>query len=256
MSVIWICRIRTTVASLDQPPQAPLDRFPATSWTVIKDAGENGAAALEQLCRTYWTPVYSFICHRGYDAESARDLTQSFFASALENGWFGQARRERGKFRSFLLASVRHFLANQWDRNMTQKRGGGLQAVYLDDETRRPGEESEFAEALTPELIFDRQCAIALLEAALSRLQQEYAVRSQSELFEHLRPFLAGEQDRGAYDSLEKSLNMSNGALRVAVCRLRQRYTELLRAEVAGTVSGPAEVDDEIHFLLAAVANP
>ncbi len=245
-----------TAVSLDQPPRAPLERFPATSWTVVKDAGENAPAALERLCRTYWTPVHSYICHRGYDAEYARDLTQSFFASALEHGWFGQARRERGNFRSFLFASIRHFLANEWDKTVALKRGGGQQAVYLDDERKLAGEDRECAEDLTPELIFDRQCALALLESALTRVQQEYEAKSQEALFEHLKPFLVGEQDRGAYDALETALNMTNGTLRVTVHRLRHRYAELLRAEIAQTVSCPAEVDEEIRYLLTAIGSP
>lgn len=223
---------------------------------MVREAGEDAPAALERLCRTYWNPVHSYICNRGHDAESARDLTQSFFSNALENGWFSQARRDRGSFRSFLLASIRHFLANEWDKTMSQKRGGGQKALPLDSHAGEPGDQVGAAERLTPEIIFDRQCAIALLEAALSRLRLEYEARGQSALFDRLKPFLAGEQDRGAYGELEEALHLSGGSLRVAVHRLRRRYAELLRAEIAETVSNPAEIDAEIQHLFVSLGNP
>lgn len=233
-----------------------MDRFPPTSWSTIQDAGKNESTALETLCGTYWTPVFLYIRQRGHDAESARDLTQSFFTSALENGWIGQAQRERGKFRSFLLVSVRHFLANEWDRSVTQKRGGGKPLVSLDAETLHASEERACAEDLTPEIIFDRQCALALLESAFSKIEQEYAAKGQDQLFEHLKPFLSADQDRGAYEAIEASTQMSGGALRVAVHRLRQRYAELLREVIAQTVSSPAEIDEEIRYLLSSLGDP
>jgi RNA polymerase sigma-70 factor (ECF subfamily) len=199
--------------------------------------------------------VHSYVCLRGVDADSAQDLTQSFFTYILASGWFGEARRERGKLRSFLLTSLRNFLANEWDRSMTRKRGGGEEPVALDDQERCTQDRICPATDLTPDLIFERQCAVALLESALSKIEQEYAARDRLPLFEGLRPFLTGEEDHGAYGVLERRLGMSGGALRVAVHRLRQHFAEVLRAEVAETVCGPAEVDEEIRYLLAAMGH-
>ena len=230
--------------------------FPTTSWTVISAARRNSASsadALSKLCAAYWLPVYSFIRRKGYSREEAEDLTQEFFARVLQHGTFAEARRERGRFRSFLLASVTHFLANEWDRSTAQKRGGTCPTLSLDLEVSEERYHREPFHELTPEALFQRQWALAALDRVLVRLREEYALKEQSAQFDRLRVFLTGDEDRGSYDQLAMTLNLSAAAVRVAVHRLRRRYAEMIREEIAATVAGPDEVDDEIRFLLAAL---
>jgi RNA polymerase sigma-70 factor (ECF subfamily) len=230
--------------------------FPTTSWTIISAANRNSSSsadALSKLCATYWLPIYSFVRRRGYSREEAEDLTQEFFARVLQHGSFAEARRERGRFRSFLLASVTHFLANEWDRSTAQKRGGTCPTLSLDFEASEERFHHEPFHELTPEALFKRQWALAALDHVLVRLREEFDRKGQSAQFDQLRVFLTGDQDRGSYDEAARALALSAAAVRTAVHRLRRRYTEVIREEIAATVADPGEVDDEIRFLLAAL---
>jgi DNA-directed RNA polymerase specialized sigma24 family protein len=232
-------------------------RFPTTSWSLIASAGRDAsgsAEALSTLCGAYWMPVYAFIRRKGYSREEAEDLSQAFFARVLEHGTLAEARRERGRFRSFLLVSVTHFLANEWDRSQAQKRGGNSITLSFDFESGEETYHHEPSHDLTPEALFARQWAMSLLDHVLGRQREECARRGQAAQFDLLKVFLTGDQDRGLYHASAGQLGMSDAAVRTAVHRLRQRYAELLREEIAATVIDPAQVEEEIRFLLAALA--
>ena len=240
----------------DTANEQPSRRFPTTSWSLIANAARNSSGtpdALSELCTAYWLPVYAFIRRKGHSREEAEDLCQAFFARVLEHRTLAEARRERGKFRSFLLASVAHFLANEWDRSHAQKRGGNCIAPSFDFET---GEDRIYREPyheLTPELLFERQWAMALLDRVLTRQRAEFDRRGQAAQFDRLKVFLTGDSARGSHQHAATELDMSEAAVRTAVHRLRRRYAELVREEIAATVLDPGEVDDEIRFLLAAL---
>lgn len=233
-------------------------RFPTTRWSVVLAAGQeapDSPGALASLCETYWYPTYAFVRRRGHSVDDAKDLTQEFFSRVLEKHYLTGARRERGKFRSFLLASVSHFLANEWDRTHAQKRGGAAGALSLDFETAEGRFRREPAHELTPEALFEKHWALTVLDHVLALLREEYGSRGQSRQFEHMKPFLLDGQARGDYQRLAGELEMSDGAVKVAVHRLRRRYGDLLRAEIAQTVADPAEVDEEIRYLVAALGS-
>jgi RNA polymerase sigma-70 factor (ECF subfamily) len=231
-------------------------RFPTTQWSLVAAAGRHSTGsvdALGELCAAYWLPVYAFIRRKGYSREESEDLSQAFFARILEHRTLEEARRERGKFRSFLLASLSNFLANEWDRSQAQKRGGGAPTLSFDFENGEEQYHREPSHELTPEAVFERQWAMALLDHVLGRQQEEYARRGQAAQFELLKVFLTGDQDRGSTQEMATQLDMSDAAVRTAVHRLRRRYGELLREEIAATVADANEVDAEIRFLLAAL---
>jgi DNA-directed RNA polymerase specialized sigma24 family protein len=244
------------MAASDQTAENDPRRFPTTSWTMVSAAGRHSSGsedALNKLCAAYWLPVYAFVRRKGHSREESEDLTQAFFTRVLEHGALVEARRERGKFRSFLLASVAHFLANEWDRARARKRGGDCATLSFDFEL---GEESYHREPyheLTPERLFERQWAMALLDRVLGRQREEHAGRGQIAQFELMKGFLTSDQDRGSTQHVAASLDMSEAAVRTAVHRLRRRYAELLREEIAATVADPEEVEAEIRFLLAAL---
>ena len=232
-------------------------RFATTRWSVVvaagqKAGGDDARAALETLCRTYWYPLYVYARRKGHAAEDAADLVQGFFASLLERRAVARADRERGRFRSFLLASLDHYLANEWRRATAQKRGGGAVLVGLDfdDGERRYGLEP--SHHLTPDRVYERRWALTLIDAAMGRLRAEYQARDRGDLFATLAGLISGERDE-AYAGVAGRLGMSEGAVKVAVHRLRKRCRELLREEVAQTVAGEAQVDDELGHLLDAV---
>ncbi len=233
--------------------------FPTTSWTIVAAAGRHSTGspdALAKLCAAYWFPVYAFIRRKGYRREQAEDLCQEFFAWILERGALAAARRERGRFRSFLLATAGNFLANEWDREHAQKRGGGASPLPLDFESGDVRYCREPFHEFTPEALFDRQWAMTILELALARLQEEQKRRGHTEQFERLRAFLTEDNVRGSYEEIAADLKIGVPALRTALHRLRRRYSELIREEIAAIVADPNEVEDEIRFLLAAVENP
>lgn len=218
--------------------------FEPTRWSVVVTAGRGHHRALEELCRAYWFPLYAYVRRRGHLAHEAEDLTQEFFARLLAKNYLAHVEREKGKFRSFLLAALNHFLANEWDKARAQKRGGRFTFISADSETRY---RAEPADELSPDKLLDRQWAIALLEQVLARLAAE-----QPAGFEHLKPYLTAGGETIPYAGLAGKLGTTEGAVKVAVHRLRKRYRQLLREEIAHTVASPTEVDEEIRHLFAA----
>jgi RNA polymerase sigma-70 factor (ECF subfamily) len=207
--------------------------------------------ALAQLCQTYWYPLYAYARRRGKSPEDAEDLTQGFFARLLELDSLADVRREKGKFRSFLLASLNHFISDEWDRARAQKRGQG-RVISLDASLAEDRFSREPATTLTPEKLFERKWAMTLLDSVVQRLQREYDSAGKGALFLKLRFSIAGEAEE-PYAKNAADLGMSEPALRVAVHRLRQRYRQLLRDEIARTVAMEAEVDGEIQHLFQAL---
>ena len=232
--------------------------FATTHWTVVLAAGQGSetrlAQALEQLCRAYWYPLYAYVRRRGYGPEEAQDLTQEFFAQFLESGALRGVHPDKGRFRSFLLASLNHFLANEWNRAKTQKRGGRIRVLSLDEAQAEEQFRLEPASDLTPEKLFERRWTLALLDQVLGRLENEWAADGKGELFRHLRVFLSDLKGAVPYSEVARLTGVSEAAARQAVHRLRVRYRELLRLEIAQTVSEPGEVEDEIRHLFAALA--
>ena len=209
--------------------------------------------ALAQLCQSYWYPLYAYARRRGNAPADAEDLTQGFFARLLELHSLADVRREKGKFRSFLLAAFNHYLSDEWDRARAQKRGHG-RVVSLDAARAEERFTREPADPLTPEKLFERKWAMTLLESAVQRLQGEYEAAGKGAWFAALRFGIAGEPSAVAYVDLAKQLGLKEPALRVALHRLRERYRKVLRAEIARTVASEAEVDGEIQHLFAVLA--
>jgi RNA polymerase sigma factor (sigma-70 family) len=229
-------------------------QFVTTRWTIVLTAGRTDTqahAALEKLCQTYWYTLYAYVRRQGHSPEDAQDLTQEFFTKLIAKNYVRDVDRSKGKFRSFLLASLKHFLANEWDKSRAQKRGGGQTIVSLDAETRY---RLEPADVVSADKIFERRWALTLLDEVLKRLRDEYAADGKVKLFEQLKETLTGERGTIPYAKLGDRLGMTEGAVKVAVHRLRQRYRETLRAEIAETVSGPEEVDEELRHLYAALS--
>ncbi len=243
--------------STDAHPDA--SRFRTTHWSLVVAAQDRAApqaaAALEELCRAYWYPLYAFVRRQGNDPEEAQDLTQGFFTRLLEKDCLADVDRARGRFRSFLLAACKHFLANERDRTNALKRGGGTLRHSL---TLRDAEERyclEAAHELTPEKLFDRRWALALLDQVLCRLREEHVQARKGPLFDRLKDFLVGRPDAGSYSQAGTELGLSEGAVKVAVHRLRKRYRELLQEEISRTVDDPAQVEEEIRDLFAALGS-
>jgi RNA polymerase sigma factor (sigma-70 family) len=237
----------------------PTRGFASTQWSIVVAARsrhtEAGAAAMAALCSRYWRPLYSYVRRRGYSTEDAQDLTQAYFARLQEKNFLDQADAGRGKFRSFLLASLKHFLANEWDRANAVKRGGRVQFIGIEDVA---GVEREYGRqapgrSLTPEQLYERNWAITVLSRATDRLATEFAAAGKAGIFEALKVFLTGDNPGVKYGPIADSLNMSEGAVRVAVHRLRDRFRALLRTEIAQTLPNPADprsVDEELRYLL------
>ncbi len=242
-------------------PQAPGGVFATTHWSVVLAAGQQdtpqSAAALEQLCRTYWYPLYVYVRRRGYGPEDAEDLTQQFFAVLLQHEYFRLADPRRGRFRTFLLHALEHFLTNEWKRAQRIKRGGGATFLSLDAANGERRYALEPVTAATPERAYEHRWAITLLDQVLASLREEYTRGGKERLFGELASSLWGGDSSsgpGSYAVVGESLGMSQGAVRVAVHRLRKRYRELLKTEVAQTVATPEEVDEEVRCLIRAVS--
>ena len=210
--------------------------------------------ALENLCRTYWYPLYAYVRRRGQSPENAQDLTQEFFARLLERNWIEHADRQKGRFRSFLLSAMSHFLSDQWDKARAQKRGGGRPPLPLEFDTAETRFTREPSDPVTPEQNFERRWALTLLDEVLRRLRAEYEQDGRAELFQALHPCLVGERTAQPYSELAAKLNVSEGTVKAAVHRLRQKYRQLLREEIAQTVAGPGEIDEELRHLFAVLA--
>ena len=220
-----------------------------------RDRAEPGAdEALAGLCSLYWYPLYAYVRRRGHGADEAHDLTQEFFARLLERDFLAGVDRGKGKFRAFLLAACSHFLANERDRVRAKKRGGGRAILSLSAADAEGRYSAEPADALTPEKLFERRWAMALLQQVMTRLRDEFEAKDKGRLFDRLRGFLVGEKGAG-YRQAADELGLSEGAVKVAVHRLRQRYRELLHAEIGRTVGAPEEVEEEVRALFAALGS-
>jgi len=227
-------------------------QFPTTRWTLVVAAGdphEKGArSALVSLCENYWYPLYAYLRRRGYPADQAQDLTQGFFIRMLEGRYLDRADPEKGRFRSFLLSSLKFFVADEEDRDRAHKRGGGA-LVPLEFSSGEERYRREPAHDETPERIFERRWALSVLDRVVEKLRNEFVQHGRPEHFERLKVFLLGQSD-APYAALAREMNTSEGALKVAIHRLRKRYRELFRQEIADTVADPAEVESELRYLV------
>ena len=232
-------------------------QFATTHWSVVLTAGHSGApdaeGALEALCQAYWYPLYVYVRRRGYGVEEAQDLTQEFFARLIGKHWLAEADARKGRFRNFLLTALNHFLANEWHRSHAAKRGGGQVLIALDD-TAEARYAQEPVSHQTPERIYERHWALSVFDRALERLRERYAATGRVGLHDRLMTFLSVDAAEGEYARVGKELEMSAHAVAMAVHRLRQQYRDLVREEVAHTVQSPAELEEEIRWLLQALS--
>jgi RNA polymerase sigma-70 factor (ECF subfamily) len=239
------------------PSGAGPARFATTHWSLVLAARDRaapeGREALAGLCGTYWYPLYAFVRRQGYPHDHAQDLTQEFFARLLERDYLQAVDRAKGRFRSFLLAACKHFLTNERDRSRAAKRGGGRPVLSLDLDAGEARYRRETASSLTPEKLFERRWALTVLDRVLARLRDESARAGKGELFEKLKTALTGEKNAARQAQLAEELGMSPGAVKTAVHRLRRRYRALLREEIAQTLDDPAQVEEEIRDLFAAL---
>ena len=234
------------------------DVFATTHWSVVVQAGQDdsrqAATALEQLCRTYWYPLYAFVRREGHSPEEAADLTQEFFSRLLADNSLSRVSPSKGKFRSFLLAAMKHLLANEWHRSQAQKRGGGAAHFSLDALAAEDRYQLDPSDEATPETIFDRRWAEALVDAVTARLQSEFASTGMTERFEALKVFLLADEEPASYAQTAAKLGLTESAVKSAIHRMRQRYGELLRAEIANTVTSPQEMEEELRHFVAVLA--
>jgi RNA polymerase sigma-70 factor (ECF subfamily) len=239
-----------------QPARASGDIFATTHWTVVLAAGRRHTPqsdhALEELCRTYWFPLYAYVRRRGHTKEDAEDLVQAFFARFLEKNYLEGLSAERGRFRAFLLASLKHFLANEWDKSQRQKRGGGTAHLSLDWQTADTQFQVAATQEPSPDRAFDREWAVALLAKVIERLHAEYEGEGRGKQFAELKVFLTAGKGALSHAEAARALGLDEGAVRVAVHRLRKRYRQLLRDEIAQTLADPAAVDEEMRALFGA----
>src|SRR5438132_4779971 len=236
----------------------PSAEFATTHWSLVLAAGDRDAPqaeeALASLCASYWYPLYAYVRRQGSPPEQAEDLTQEFFARLLEKQFLRDVHPEKGKFRAYLMACFRHFLANERDRPLAQKRGGGKTHLSLDFASAEERYKLEPAHELTPEKLYERQWALTLLDQVLNRLRDDSIRDGHGRLFDNLKVFLGGESPALSYEEVGRGLGLSVGAIKVAVHRLRRRYRDLLREEIGGIVGDPSQLDTESQALFAAVA--
>jgi RNA polymerase sigma-70 factor (ECF subfamily) len=248
---------QSTAADPPIPPASRVSMFAATRWSLVLAAkGETPAAqdALSGLCQLYWYPLYSYVRRRGHSPEDAKDLTQEFFARCLAGRWIERAHQEKGRFRSFLLGVMNHFLADEWDKLRAQKRGGGARDLPLDFDTAETRFVHEPADNSTPEQIYERRWALTLLAGVLDQLGEEFKREGRGELFALLNPCLVGDGQTPPYAGLAKQLGVSEGTVKSAVHRMRQRYKGLVREAIAHTVAEPGEIEDELRHLFMVLA--
>ncbi len=230
--------------------------FATTHWSLVLTAQEDSPAAeeaLETLCRAYWKPLYAFVRREGLSREDARDLTQGFFALILERRDLDNVRKEKGRFRSYLLTALKHFLTDEWRRTMTIKRGQGRKPISLEEIELEEQIEREAHDRITPELIYERQWASTLLGGVLGQLKDEYRAAGNLEIFEALKELLPGEPGTPSQAEIAKQFGMTANAVRQAFHRFRHRYQLLLREEIAHTVANPGEVEDELRHLISVI---
>ena len=232
--------------------------FVTTHWSVVLSARQKDSpqslAALETLCGTYWYPLYAYVRRQGHSPADAQDLTQEFFARLLQKDYLKAAAREKGRFRTFLIVALKRFLANEWDRVRAQKRGGGQPAVPLDTalaEQRYLGEPVEGASA---DRVFERRWALTLLDRTMARLREEFTSAGKAKEFDRLKACLTAERGEISYAEIAAALDMSESTARVAVHRLRRRFREVFREEIANTVARPEEIEEEVRYLMSVLA--
>jgi RNA polymerase sigma-70 factor (ECF subfamily) len=232
--------------------------FLTTHWSVVLQAGESESAqagqALEKLCTAYWYPLYAYVRRQGHSVEDAEDLTQKFFARFLERKYLRLADRNRGRFRTFLLTSLKHFLINDWKREKREKRGGGQKVLSLNEELAESRFCLEPAVEQPPDTVYDREWAAIVMEQTMAGLRAEFERSGKLDLFERLKPFVWGEKNALSYAAMAAELGMSEGAVKVTLHRLRRRFGELLRGEIAKTVATLVEVEEELQYLGSIVA--
>ena len=237
-----------TMDTLPGPSQ-----FPATRWSLVVAAGDphrkEARSALVSLCESYWYPLYAYLRRRGYSSDQAQDLTQEFFVRVIEGRYLDRAEPEKGRFRAFLLTSLKFFVADEDDRRRARKRGGGM-VVPLEFSSGEERYQREPAHDETPERIYERRWALSVLDRVVEKLRNEFVQHGRPDHFERLKVFLLGQSD-APYAALAQELNTSEGALKVAIHRLRKRYRELFRQEIADTVADPAAVESELRHLAA-----
>ncbi len=242
---------------MNDTPEAS-GHFVTTHWSMVVRAGREDPAATQaalcELCQTYWYPLYAFIRRQGRAPHDAEDLTQEFFARLLEKNYVAAAKQEKGKFRAFLLTALKGFLANEWDRQHARKRGGFQSHITMDQALAETRFEANLAPQLPPDVLFERQWAVTLLESVMARLEQEYLCTGRARLFERLRGCLAKEEGAQPYAQIALELNLTEAAVKAAVHRLRARYRDLLRLEIAKTVASPDEIEGELRHLFATFA--
>jgi DNA-directed RNA polymerase specialized sigma24 family protein len=248
-----------TDASTPDPASPRGDVFVTTRWTVVLSAGRKSSPhsdrALGELCQTYWYPLYAYVRRQGHTKEDAEDLVQAFFGKFLEKNYLEGLSAERGRFRAFLLAALKHFLANEWDKSHRQKRGGGVLHLSLDWQSADERFHLDPPDPSSLDKTFDREWALALLERVIARLRDECVADGKANLFEQAKGYLMVGEKTIPYVEAAQNLKMDEGAVRVAVHRLRKRYRELLRDEIAQTLDDPARVAEELRSLQAALAS-
>lgn len=244
----------------DSSTFAEIKRQPAfvtTHWSVVLTAGRSDTTrardALASLCRTYWYPLYIYVRRRGHSAHDSQDLTQEFFAQLLGRQSLASANPQRGRFRSFILTAMNNFLVTEWNKTRAKKRGGGGQVLSLDMAAAEERFDLEPADDSTPDKIFEKQWALTLLNEVLGRLEVEYRREGKIELFAALKQTLLGARESQPYAELATKLDMNEGAIKVAVHRLRRRYRELIRAEIAGTLDRSQDIEEEMRYLFNAL---
>jgi RNA polymerase sigma-70 factor (ECF subfamily) len=229
--------------------------FATTHWSVVLSAQDRSSArsteALEQLCRAYWYPLYAHARRAGHNPADAEDLTQGFFTRLLAKDYLKSAASDKGRFRTFLLVAFKRFQANEWDREHALKRGGFAPVVSIDEEVAESRFAAEPSHNLQPDVLFDRQWAATLLERAVAQLREEYVASARARLFEYLQSCLAGDESSLPYAAIAERLKLTEPAVKMAVHRLRARYREILRAEIAHTVCAPEEIEDELRHLFS-----
>lgn len=239
-------------------PSTRQGAFHTTRWSVVLAAQGRSSrdefASLEALCGQYWPPLYAYVRHRGHSAHDAQDLTQAFFARLLEKEWLTAADQERGRFRTFLLVALKHFLSNERDRAQAQKRGGGMDLISLDADEAEGLYAGRDLATLPAESLFERRWALTLLETVMQRLRAEYEAMGKLAEHELLKPSLTAERGEIPYDEWAATLGMEPASVRSSVHRLRKRFREMFREEIASTVADPADVDDEMRAVIAALS--
>jgi RNA polymerase sigma-70 factor (ECF subfamily) len=247
-----------TSADSTPPPESAAGHgvFATTHWSVVVSATDQSspksAEALESLCKAYWLPLYAYCRRSGHSPADAEDLTQGFFARLLEKDYLKSASQEKGRFRSFLLVALKRFIANEWDHQHALKRGGFARFVPIDQDLAESRFASELAHNLQPDLLFDRQWAMTLLDHTLSRLRQEYLETGRAQLFDYLHGCLAKDETALPYAEIATRLNLTEAAVKMAVHRLRVRYREILQNEIAQTVASPSDIELEMKHLFTA----